>query len=360
MKRRSFLGKSATLTLALSTFPSIHIISKKQKDKLGIALVGLGNYATNQLAPALQETNRCYLAGIVTGTPSKATAWKEKYKIPAGNIYNYSNFDKISGNNDIDIVYVVLPNNMHAEYSIRAANAGKHVISEKPMATNYADCQKMISASKKANKKLSIGYRLHFDPFNLEIMRLGQKKIFGQVLETEAGFGFPLRDKKRWRLDKKMAGGGPLMDVGIYAMQGTIYMLGELPTAVTAKDITSDKVFYGDVEGTLEWSFEFSSGVKNSLETSYERYFEYTKTQCESGSFELHPAFMFNGLAGKTSDGPMSFSAVNQQALQMDDFARCVMDDRESIVKGEMGARDMFIVEKIYNIPLSESAGVVS
>ena len=137
---------------------------QSKKAKLGIALVGLGGYAGGQLAPALQQTVHCYFAGIVTGTPSKIPVWKEKYNIPDKNIYNYDNYDSIKDNPDIDIIYVVLPNNMHAEYTIRAAGAGKHVICEKPMAITVEDCDRMIAACNKANVHLSIGYRLHFEP----------------------------------------------------------------------------------------------------------------------------------------------------------------------------------------------------
>ena len=122
----------------------------QNNNKLGIALVGLGSYSTGQLVPALLKTEHCYLAGIVTGTPSKAIAWKQKYNIPDKNIYNYNTYDTIKDNPDIDIVYVVLPNSMHAEYTIRALQAGKHVICEKPMAITVADCDKMIAAAKKS------------------------------------------------------------------------------------------------------------------------------------------------------------------------------------------------------------------
>ena len=101
--------------------------TSKKKEKLGVALVGLGYYSTDLLAPALQQTKHCYLAGIVTGTPSKAEAWKKKYNIPDKNIYNYENFNQVADNPDIDVVYVVLPPSMHKEYVVRAANAGKHV-----------------------------------------------------------------------------------------------------------------------------------------------------------------------------------------------------------------------------------------
>lgn len=145
---------------------------QKNANKLGIALVGLGSYSAAELAPALQETQHCYLAGIVTGTPSKTDDWKKKYNIPDKNIYTYQSFDSIKDNPDIHIIYVVLPNSMHADYVVRAAKAGKHVICEKPMAVKVADCDRMIQACKDAGVMLSIGYRLHFEPYNKEMMRL--------------------------------------------------------------------------------------------------------------------------------------------------------------------------------------------
>src|ERR1700712_2065661 len=99
---------------------------KGKNEKLGVALLGLGKYASLQLAPALLETKHCRLAGIVTGDAGKAEAWKEKYDLPAQNIYTYKNFDTIKDNNDIDIVYVVTPNALHADFAVRAAAAGKH------------------------------------------------------------------------------------------------------------------------------------------------------------------------------------------------------------------------------------------
>ncbi|MFP4092604.1 MAG: Gfo/Idh/MocA family protein, partial [Cyclobacteriaceae bacterium] len=214
--------------------------------RLGIALVGLGNYSNGQLAPALQETEKCYLAGVVTGTPAKAEEWKEKYNIPEKNIYNYETYDQIADNEDIDIIYVVLPNGMHAEYTIRAAQAGKHVICEKPMATSAQDCQRMIDACNENNVKLSIGYRLHFEPHHQRVMELGQQQIYGPVKSMEAAHSFRLGgDPDRWRVDKELSGGGPLMDVGIYCVQGAIYTVGEEPVAVTAEfgEVTRPEFF---------------------------------------------------------------------------------------------------------------------
>src|SRR5690349_17109224 len=175
--RREFLYTLGMGALAIPALACSTSDSKEQNQstmnqkKLGIALVGLGSYSGGQLAPALQETEHCYLAGIVTGTPSKISTWKEQYNIPDKNIYNYETFDSIKDNKEIDIVYVVLPNSMHAEYVVRAARAGKHVICEKPMALTVEECDRMIAACKEAGKMLSVGYRLHFEPHNKEAMR---------------------------------------------------------------------------------------------------------------------------------------------------------------------------------------------
>ncbi|NBP69848.1 MAG: gfo/Idh/MocA family oxidoreductase, partial [Cytophagia bacterium] len=187
-KRREFLqqlGMAATIPM-LGAFPLSAMYQDKmtntsKEGKLGIALVGLGSYAEGQLAPALLQTEHCYLAGIVTGTPAKVKPWQERYGIADKNVYSYENFDSIANNKDIDIVYVVLPNAMHAEFVIRAAQAGKHVICEKPMATTVEDCDRMIQACAKAKVQLSIGYRLHFDPYHLELTKLVKDNAIGKL-----------------------------------------------------------------------------------------------------------------------------------------------------------------------------------
>ncbi len=345
----SLMTTAGGLVIA-SGFPSVlkAASNRSNKDKLGIALVGLGNYATGQLAPALQQTMHCYLAGIVTGTPEKEKQWADKYNIPAANIYNYENFDRIAGNSDIDIVYVVLPNSMHAEFAIRAARAGKHVISEKPMANNVEDCMKMINACKEAGKKLSIGYRLYFDPFHKKMMELGQKKVFGNLTRLSSGFAFEAKNPDAWRLNKELAGGGPLVDLGIYSIQGSVYTAGELPVSIVAKDVTRNKDFFKQVEGSLEWEMTFPSGYSSRCYTSYEESENYLKAEAEKGTFELTNAFSYSGIRGKTPEGSMNFKPVNQQALQMDDFALCVKQDKASRVPGELGMRDVYLISKIY------------
>lgn len=322
---------------------------QKAAGKLGIALVGLGNYAGGQLAPALQETEHCYLAGIVTGTPSKIDKWKSKYDIPDKNVYNYETFDSIKDNPDIDIIYVVLPNSMHAEYVVRAAKAGKHVICEKPMAITVEDCDKMIAACKEAGKMLSIGYRLHFEPYNKEMARLGQNKVYGNIKKMIGQFGFEAGDPTQWRLKKAMAGGGPLMDVGIYCVQAFCYTSGLEPIAVTAKEgPKTDPEKFNEVEESLSWQFEMPGGIIADGQCSYGENMNLLRAEAEKGWFELDPAYNYSGQKGATSDGKLDFPKVNQQAKQMDDFAMAIKNKRPTPVPGEMGRRDVKYLQAIY------------
>ena len=321
-----------------------------QSKKLGIALVGLGDYSTNQLAPALQETQNCYLAGIVTGTPSKAETWKKKYNIPEKNIYNYKTMDQIRDNPDIDIIYIVLPNGMHAEYTIKAAETGKHVICEKPMATSVEDCQRMIDACNRNNVKLSIGYRLHFEPHHQRVMELGQQQVYGAVSKIEAADSFVIPDDPSvWRLDKELAGGGPLMDLGIYCVQGAIYTLGQTPSAVTAQfgKVTKPRLF-DEVEESISWQMEFPGGAVAECRSSYNEQGNRLYGKAEKGWWELQPSFSYSGIKGRTSDGPMNIQNVNQQARQMDAFAECILENKQSRVPGEMGLRDVKVLMAIY------------
>lgn len=329
--------------------PQTTIDKNKKAGKLGIALVGLGGYAGGQLAPALQQTEHCYLAGIVTGTPSKIPVWKEKYNIPDKNVYNYQSFDSIKSNPDIDIIYIVLPNSMHAEYVIRAAAAGKHVICEKPMALSVEDCDKMIAACKKAGKMLSIGYRLHFEPYNLEMVKLGTKKVYGNIKKISAGFGFIIGDPTQWRLKKDLAGGGPLQDLGIYCVQGICYTTGMEPIAVTAQEgpkTIPDK--FKEVEQSLRWQFEMPGGLIAEGSASYGDNMNFLKAEAEKGNFELMPAYNYSGQKGTTSEGVMNLPKVNQQAVQMDAFAFSAKNNQPTIVPGELGRRDVKIITAIY------------
>ncbi|WP_111627692.1 Gfo/Idh/MocA family protein [Larkinella arboricola] len=366
--RRHFihqLGTAAFMAPTLSTFALQSCQSKSGESKaeeassettktgsarkLGIALVGLGQYSEGELAPALEKTENCRLAGIVTGTPEKAETWKKKYNIPDKNVYDYKTFDQIADNPDIDIVYVVLPNSLHAEYTIRAAKAGKHVICEKPMAMNAEECQQMIDACKKANRQLSIGYRLHFEPHHQEMMRLGQKETFGKVNRIIAHNGQVQDAKNLWRLGKGIGGGGPLRDVGVYCLQGAIYTKGQLPIAVSAKlHPVTDPEKFSNVEEGIDFTLYFADDTTAECRASFNDKYNQLRAEAANGWFELSPAYGYSGLEGKTSKGKMDIENVPQQARQMDAFANCILTNTPTTVPGEMGMRDVQLIEAVF------------
>ena len=240
--RRDFLKKSSLGLGAALLGPSLfakedHSLPPLPDDqKLGVALVGLGYYATHKLATGLAETRYCKLTGLVTGSPEKVPDFKEKYGVKDKDVYSYEDFDKIKDNPDIDIVYVALPNAMHAEYTVRAAQAGKHVICEKPMEVSVAKAQQMVDACKKAGKLLQIGYRCQYDPYHRELMRISHEKVYGDVKVIQTSFSFYGVNSSNWRFtDKSLSGGGPLMDVGVYCIQAARYTMGKEPIAITAR-----------------------------------------------------------------------------------------------------------------------------
>lgn len=356
--RRSFLqnlGVGLGTTAAAFAVPSVMAVPEvappKDDKKLGIALVGLGSYAKNQLAVALENAKNCYLAAIVTGTPAKAEEWTKKYNLPKESVYNYQNFDEIAKNKAVDIIYVVLPNSMHPEFVIRAAKAGKHVMCEKPMANSVAECDAMIKACKDAGVQLGVGYRLHFEPFTQEIMRIGQKKEKGNVRFMQTNFGFTIGDPTQWRLKKAMAGGGPLMDVGIYCVQASRYVTGEEPLWVTAQfGPITDKERFKDVEESVSWQMEFPGGAMVNGFTSYKSNIEQLYVSADKGWMQLSPAYSYGPLKGKTNDGDLKLPVVHHQTVMMEAICKEFMETGKfpKHIDGDEGKRDMKILTAIY------------
>lgn len=350
--RREFIKQSSIAAAAAPLLGAsvLRAQTSPPARKLGFAICGLGNLSTHQIAPALQKTQYCQLTGIVTGHPAKAEQWKAQYNIPDKNIYNYDNMGDMANNPDIDVVYVVTPNGLHAEHTIKAARAGKHVLSEKPMEVSVEKCQQMIDECRKAGKQLAIGYRLHFEPTNLECIRLGREKVFGNLKMIEAGFGGHQGNPNVWRFNKELAGGGPLMDMGIYALQATRYLSGEEPVEVSAITTVTDPTWFKEIEESIVWDMKFPSGLLARCASTYKfsgmaRF----KVFADDGWYELSPAFGYGGIRGTRSDGqPIEFPQIDQFAAEMDDFAQCILENRPTRVPGEEGLRDVKIMLAIY------------
>jgi predicted dehydrogenase len=350
LNRRTFI-KGLTAASALAPLVSASAATPKYEDKkIKVALVGLGRYA-EYMATQMKDCEFCAFAGLVTGSPAKAESWGKEYNIPLKNRYNYQNFDQIKDNPDIDLVYIILPNSMHKEYAIRAAKAKKHVLVEKPMALNAADCLEMIKACQENKVQLAMGYRLHFEPYNMEMMRLGQKEVFGKVRVVEASLGYFAGQKGEWRLNKKLAGGGPLMNLGVYCVQAGRYITGEEPTAVTAQfGPILRKELFTEVEESITWQMEFPSGAVCNSTSTLAAGIDRLYASAENGSFELSPAISYGPFKGRTRDSEMNFPQINQQAAQMDAISKALLDNKTmpEHISGLEGWKDMKVIDAIY------------
>jgi len=202
--------------------------------KVGWAIVGLGSLSINQILPAFAKCEKSKVVALVSGHPDKANKLALRYGVDLKNIYNYQNYDQLKNNPEVDVIYIVLPNGMHAEYTIRGHQAGKHVLSEKPMANTPAECQQMIDAARKANRKLMVAYRCRYEPYNQEAIRMARQQELGPIKVILADHGFNIGDPTQWRLNKDLAGGGSLMDIGIYSLQAARYISGEEPSEINA------------------------------------------------------------------------------------------------------------------------------
>jgi glucose-fructose oxidoreductase len=346
--RREFLQKTALLStsVAFSAAP-LWAATCPAKDKLGVALVGLGYYSTDVLAPAFAFTEHCQLVGIVTGTPAKAEAWQKKHNLADKNIYDYGSFDQIANNPDIDVVYVVLPPSMHRAYVERAAKAGKQVWCEKPMAPTVADCQAMIRACQQNKVGLAIGYRCQHDPNVQEYMRLGRGRVFGKIKTVDSYAGYTEGRRNHWK-QKKAMGGGVMGDMGVYAIQGARLITGEEPVAVTAKLYTNRPEIYTEVEEIADYTLEFPSGAVATCHSSFGDGQNFLRATCEKGEIYVAPQQAYNGIKGRSPQGDWQFPVKNQQALQMDNDAQAIQMKKPFRAPGEEGLRDIRIVEAVY------------
>ena len=318
---------------------------------LRVAIMGLGSYGT-RVADAMKDCTKAKLVGVISGTPSKITTWQTKYNIPEKNSYNYENFDNIKNNPDIDAVYIITPNALHKDEAIRVAKAGKHVICEKPMAINAKEGEEMIAACKKANVKLLVGYRMHFEPKTLEVIRMRKDGEFGKILFFQGLSGFRIGDPTQWRLKKELAGGGAMMDIGIYSINGARYMVGEDPVWVTAQETKTDKEkFKEGVDETIQFQLGFPNGaVASCLSTYNMNGLDKFYLNGEKGFAEMQPSTNYGPIKGRTNKGELDYPHVTHQTVQMDRMSEIIFESKQPIVPvdGEEALKDLKIIDAIY------------
>lgn len=359
--RRGFIGKVGQGMLAARIAGAFvqpaHaelVVPDPPGKKLGWAVVGLGSLAINQILPAFAKCEKSKVVAFVSGHPDKANKLALRYGVSPKNIYNYQNYDTIKDNPEVDIIYIVLPNGMHAEYTIRGLQAGKHVLCEKPMANSPAECEQMVAAGKKAVRKLMIAYRCRYEPYNREAIRMAQSGQLGPTQMILADTGFNIGDPTQWRLNKSMAGGGSMMDIGIYALNASRYLTGEEPTEVNAMTYsTPGDPRFKEVEEHINFQLRFPSGVLANCTSSY-GYFpqSHYRVVGTKGLLEMDPATWYDGLRMRVHRGNMieevQLPELDHFMLEMDHMSDCVMQNKEPLTPGEEGLRDLRIISAIY------------
>ncbi|TYP94138.1 putative dehydrogenase [Sphingobacterium allocomposti] len=355
--RREFLQK---LTMSSMVLPIVSTYTPQwygplhtdvQGPVLRVALMGLGGYA-QRVADAMKDCKRAKVTGLVSGTPAKLKEWGSKYNVPERNRYSYETFDDIKNNPDIDAVYVITPNALHHDNVIRAARAGKHVICEKPMAVSVQEGQEMVDACAAAGVQLLIGYRMRFEPNTLEIVNRRNAGEFGKINFFQGQCGFKIGDPNQWRLNKELAGGGALFDIGIYAINGTRYMVGEEPVWVTAQETKTDPTkFKEGVDETIQFQLGFASGaVASCLSTYNMNYLDRFYLNGDKGFAELWPSTGYGPIKGRTHQQPLNHPHIAHQTIQMDEMAAIILDGKKPVlpVDGTTGLQDLKIIEAIY------------
>lgn len=357
--RRDFLHKLTLSAVSLplvsslqaSDFARVSTTEPYQGPVLRVAIMGLGSYGT-RVAEAMKDCKKAKLVGVISGTPSKVTEWQAKYNIPAKNCYNYENFDAIKDNPDIDAVYIITPNSLHKDQTIRVARAGKHVICEKPMGLNAKEGREMVAECKKANVHLLVGYRMRFEGNTLEVVRMRREGELGKIMFFQGLSGFRIGDPTQWRLNKELAGGGAMMDIGIYSVNGARYMVGEEPIWVTAQETKTDPVkFKPGVDETIQFQFGFPSGaVASCLSTYNMNGLDKFYLNGEKGFAEMQPSTGYGPIQGRTHKGPLDKPHITHQTVQMDEMSDIILAGKKPVlpVDGEEGLKDLIIIDAIY------------
>ena len=356
INRREF-AKLGALSLAARFAPNLN--AQPSTKKTGYAVIGLGRIA-GHFMPGTRATTNSQVTALVSGHRDKADRIAAEYGIPSTCIYSYENFDQIANNPAVDAVYVALPNSMHAEYTIRAAKAGKHVLCEKPISINVAEAEKMIAACKAANVKLMIAYRCHYEPTNLKAVRIIREGSLGKVQAIESAFGFDMGPNE-WRTNKKLAGGGPVFDVGIYSLNACRYLTAEEPQHISAYASTIDHdPRFAEVEENVAWTMRFPSGIVASCATTYGAGMPgYYRVYGSKGWLQVDQAFVYEGLRLRAEYEGTQIDELNpardpsQFQAEAEHFSHCVQNDLQPKSPGEEGLRDMRYITQIYS-----SAGI--
>ncbi len=327
-------------------------------ERVGFAVIGLGDFAQAQMIPALGRTRRAKLTAVVSGNADKARRVAANHGVPARSIYSYDTMGQLSRNRDVEVAYIVTPNSTHADLTVRALEAGKHVLCEKPMANSPAECQRMIDAAKAAGRKLMIAYRAHWEPHNVRVKEMIDAGELGKIWFASSDHHRPLdlsKPRDQWRAKKAIAGGGSFVDIGVYSLNGLIWLMGEVPNAVSASAFSppGDPRF-AEVENVLVAELAFPSGARATISSGYTADKKRIDLWGDKLVATLDPATSYSGNRLTVSNSTKAEEVVpkgsdaDQFTGELDHIAEVVRNGGDIRTPGEMGLRDVRIIEALY------------
>jgi predicted dehydrogenase len=345
-RRSALLGLGAVTTLAACGVGTRNDGGRK----VGVAVAGVGSVALSMVIPAIAASSRCRLAGLVDIDTARLRDVAGKYGLDDKALYTQTDFDRIADNADIDVVYIAVPNALHAEYAIRAARAGKHVLVEKPMATTVAECEAMIEASRAADRQLAVAYRLVHSPHHQRLQQHVQHADFGTLKLIRADIGYPLGADAGWRLRRALSGGGALLEQGVYCVHAACQLAGAAPVEVGGFEMKSDPQRFAEVDETSMWTMRFASGAVAQCSASYTMPVRHLWAGSSTGWIELDDPFSYDEIEARTSNGRLKMEQVDQFALQMDHFCQLVRDGQApgAGISAQDGLRDVRIINAVY------------
>jgi predicted dehydrogenase len=313
------------------------------------AVIGLGHIAQAAVLPAFAHAKRnSVLAALVSGEQKKLQELGRRYRVPR--LCGYDDVDELFASGEIDAVYIALPNDMHKEYTIRAARAGIHVLCEKPMAVTARECEAMIRATRAAKVKLMVAYRLHFERANLEAAKSARAGKLGELRFFSSDFSMQVSEDNI-RLKPAREGGGPLYDIGIYCINAARYCFAEDPIEVWATATRSSDRRFREVAETVMGAMRFKDERIASFTCSFgaadRSIYTITGTR---GSLTMDPAYEYaEGLAYRMKVGERErrkqFAKSDQFAPELLYFSDCVLNDRDPEPSGEEGLADVRVIQ---------------
>lgn len=328
----------------------------KDSNLVGYAVVGLGSIAEIAVLPAFRDSRKSKLTALVSHSTERAIQMGKAFGVPESFCFGYPEYERCLQQPGVDAVFVSSVNGAHSEQTIRAAQAGKHVLCEKPLANTVQECRQMIESCRVNRVHLMTAYRKYFEPSSLALKTMitsGELGNLRHMFSTYTEIVDPAKAQS-WQLNRELAGGGSLMDLGIYCVNTMRFLAGSNPAEVAAKAWTDDPVRFGEVEDSIAYRAVHPGGLVCQGTSSYSAVAaSFLQVHGDKGWAALNPAFAFDEerrLFGKIQGQwfEKTFPVQNEFVLEIDYFADCITAGRTPVPDGTEGLRDVAIIGAIY------------